>query len=214
MQGSWRLDADKLTFIVCLPPLNPPPKKPENDHAPRIVVEAKKHDAPERMVGDVNLFLKLEDEEDLWEPYVTGELELMIAKSDCRGKGLGRETMLAFIQYIRTHTQEILEEFLKDKECAEDETVGEGPSEDERLEKCLERGIQLGVKIGDSNVSSKGLFESLGFVQEGGKNYFGEVELKLKDRRSLDVPEGWRECEYRRGEGVQGGEVVKKRKRV
>jgi len=52
MQQSWRADSDKLTFIACLP-------QPEFQHE----VAAGKDDAPDRMIGDVNLFFSAADED-------------------------------------------------------------------------------------------------------------------------------------------------------
>ena len=75
MQQSWRNDPDKLTFIVCLPL-----SKYEVERAPEILYISEhstlkmllpgEHDGPERMVGDVNLFLS-RDEED--EESINGE---------------------------------------------------------------------------------------------------------------------------------------------
>ena len=52
MQQSWRNDHDKLTFIACLP-------VPGDDKE----VLAGAHDSPDRMIGDVNLFLSGADED-------------------------------------------------------------------------------------------------------------------------------------------------------
>jgi hypothetical protein len=53
MQQSWRNDHDKLTFIAALP-------LQVNDKQ----VIAGIHDSPDRMIGDVNLFLSKADEDD------------------------------------------------------------------------------------------------------------------------------------------------------
>lgn len=53
MQQSWRNDHDKLTFIACLP---------ITDNVKEVVGGG--HDGPERMVGDVNLFLSRADEDE------------------------------------------------------------------------------------------------------------------------------------------------------
>jgi hypothetical protein len=52
MQQSWRLDHDKLTFIACIP---------SADEAEKVV--SGREDAPNRMIGDVNLFLSPADED-------------------------------------------------------------------------------------------------------------------------------------------------------
>lgn len=51
MQQSWRDDHDKLTFIACLP---------SSDDEELVAGIC---DAPDRMVGDVNLFLSPADED-------------------------------------------------------------------------------------------------------------------------------------------------------
>jgi hypothetical protein len=53
MQQSWRRDHDKLTFIACLP-------LPGDEKE----VVGEEHDRPEKMVGDVNLFLSGADEDE------------------------------------------------------------------------------------------------------------------------------------------------------
>lgn len=149
MQQSWRADHDKLTFIACLP----------LDYAPEEVV-AGAQDSPSRMIGDVNLFLSAAD--GLPEGCV-GELELMIARSSLRRRGHGRAAILAFLHYITTHLQDILDEYKNGLPAGKMSLV------------------ELRVKIGSQNQSSIRLFESIGFTQASdGPNYFGEIELALE----------------------------------
>ena len=75
MQESWRKDHDKLTFIACLPlPSDELEKVSEtpNDstNGERETLVSGQFDGPQRMVGDVNLFLS-RDEED--ESGIVGE---------------------------------------------------------------------------------------------------------------------------------------------
>jgi RimJ/RimL family protein N-acetyltransferase len=162
MQRSWRLDADKLTFIVCAAPT-------EQQGAVEADV-APEHDAPERMVGDVNLFLFADDEDEdeeegsktdgTSEEPVIGELEIMIARVEARGKGMARETLCAFMWYITSSLSGILGEY----------RAGEGRG---RVLKYLR------VKIDKDNVPSLGLFERVGFKRTSAEpNYFGEVEMR------------------------------------
>jgi RimJ/RimL family protein N-acetyltransferase len=162
MQRSWRLDADKLTFIVCAAPT-------EQQGAVEAAV-APEHDAPERMVGDVNLFLFADDEDEdeekgsktkgASEEPVIGELEIMIARVEARGKGMARETLCAFMWYITSSLSRILGEY----------RAGEGKG---RVLKYLR------VKIDKDNVRSLGLFERVGFKRTAAEpNYFGEVEMR------------------------------------
>jgi RimJ/RimL family protein N-acetyltransferase len=148
MQQSWRADHDKLTFIACLP----------LDDTPQEIV-AGAQDSPDRMIGDVNLFLSAADDD---VEGCVGELELMIAHSSLRRRGYGRAALLVFLHYIATHSQDILDEYKRSQS----------------VDKMSLR--QLNVKIGSQNESSIRLFESIGFLQLGdGPNYFGEIEFAL-----------------------------------
>jgi len=150
MQQNWRNDHDKLTFIIC-----GPTEKPNLGHIVKGTA-----DAPNRMIGDVNLFLSPADEDD---EGCIGELELMVAPVDKRRKGYGRAAILTFLQYIEAHLEEILSEY---KQQTSEEKMSL---------------LQLRVKIGGKNEKSIKLFESIGFINVGeGENYFGEVELVLK----------------------------------
>jgi RimJ/RimL family protein N-acetyltransferase len=174
MQQKWRLDTDKLTFISCLPP--------DSLNVERIV--ARQDDAPERMVGDVNLFIY--DEED--EMEVVGEVELMIATKSHQGRGLGRASVLLFLHYVLTHRDDIIRH----------RYTGSGRIQQLEL-------AALRAKINQDNVRSIRLFESIGFVKKmETPNYFGEYELVMRDldigrieghMRACGMDE-WREVEY------------------
>ncbi|MCJ1477919.1 hypothetical protein MMC13_006593 [Lambiella insularis] len=155
MQSSWRHDPDKLTYIACLPLLNPAPRPFFAGH----------YDDPSHMLGDVNLFLTESGDGS----SLIGEIELMIAVKSQQGHGYGRASLLAFLRYVVEHEEDLLEEFERDK-------MGES-----------HLGLmELRVKIGEANVRSVGLFESVGFEAVGGEaDYFGERELRMRD--------GWRE---------------------
>jgi RimJ/RimL family protein N-acetyltransferase len=154
MQRSWRTDHDKLTFIAC----HPLPE-PQNEEGKRTVV-ASTDDTPDRMLGDVNLFLTPADED---EEGCIGELELMIAPTSARRKGYGRAAILTFLSYIENHLDGILEEYGN----------GAGGQEAGKM-----RLLMLRVKVGGKNEKSIGLFEGIGFVKTSeGENYFGEVEM-------------------------------------
>ena len=95
MQHSWRKDADKLTFIVCL----------------RQSREILEEDALglESMIGDVNLFISEHDNED-GSKGIHCELELMIAEKSQHGKGYGREALLMLLTYVAENQKEIFSE--------------------------------------------------------------------------------------------------------
>lgn len=169
MQKSWRSDTDKLTFIACMPP--------EDTTGQQI--QADFHDTPDRMIGDVNLFLSPADEDD---EGCIGELELMIAPLDKRRQGYGRATILSFMHYIERHLPEILAEYKGDAQGTM-------------------KLLQLKVKIGSKNEKSIGLFESIGYLKVGeGANYFGEIELSLEgflgDERTSGLLNRWEISDY------------------
>jgi len=56
MQENWRNDHDKLTFIIC-EPLSP------QEAAEIGEIEGGVQDAPKRMLGDVNLFISVSDDD-------------------------------------------------------------------------------------------------------------------------------------------------------
>ena len=58
MQHSWRVDNDKLTFIVCT---HPDMLTSLYAQTLRRGISPGYQDAPDRMIGDVNLFLSCKD---------------------------------------------------------------------------------------------------------------------------------------------------------
>ena len=67
MQTSWRTDADKLTFIACCnaPAAVAASSLPSTSASSSpLHITAGREDAPRLMVGDVNLFLNPDDEEE------------------------------------------------------------------------------------------------------------------------------------------------------
>jgi RimJ/RimL family protein N-acetyltransferase len=163
MQTSWRQDADKLTFIICTSP---------SDVSTLGKVTPRVEDASDCLIGDVNLFLYPPEECDdgvgeqgrheTGKMDAVGELEIMIAQPDARGKGFAKEALQAFVWYISTSLPAILDEYAK----AVDDTD---------KSKSLS---YLRVKVDKDNTRSLGLFRKLGFSQVSEPNYFGEVELR------------------------------------
>jgi RimJ/RimL family protein N-acetyltransferase len=156
MQQSWREDGDKLTFIACV-------SKSVGSEDGKDAVVGGIDDADEKMIGDVNLFLSEDDEDDKSDgeaetKKVIGEVEIMIAEQVARGKGFGKAILLIFLWYILTNIDLILGEFTKGK---------------------AELNF-LRVKIDAENERSIKLFEKVGFTKTSSTpNYFGEVELRL-----------------------------------
>lgn len=188
MQQSWRTDGDKLTFIVCLP-LRRDDNVNNNDSSRGEDVQqqqdlnstttttiTEQDDAPDRMLGDVNLFLRF-DEDDDNNDKIIGEIELMIAEKQNQRRGFGRAALLSFLRYIIDHESDIVDEFLSQQECKEGE---------ERTASSKKKLSCLSVKIGQSNARSLALFESLSFRKVSDEpNYFGEFELR-RSRADLD----------------------------
>jgi hypothetical protein len=221
-QISWRTSADKLTFIVCKPlDLLDSPSAPfsgADDAKTLRGVVAGEADRDMMMVGDINLFLtpwendeesddggqdgivtkakanlgnevnRAGDERDGTGPgavrYCAGEVDIMIAESSNRGKGVGKGAVSTFLWFIRENLNEILSEYAG--------SIGAGG----RLEM-----KELLARINATNAGSIALFKALGFQQRGDVNYFGEIEMVLKDFASDGVGvevEGYHKLAYDR----------------
>ncbi|KAL7801583.1 acyl-CoA N-acyltransferase [Trichoderma afarasin] len=189
-QESWRTSHDKLTFIVC-EPLSGAGSN-ESDEARQI--KAQVDDSPEKMKGDINFFLYLADEEEdgdeVAQPResstirLTGEVDVMIANTQHRGKGVGEAAVRSILAYIRRNLPEILKEY----------------AQSEKLDVEKVQLVGLMAKIKQENTGSRALFKKLGFKQEGEANYFGEVKMVMdwEASGSLGMAEGleYRELEY------------------
>ncbi|XP_067671120.1 N-acetyltransferase 9-like protein isoform X1 [Haliotis asinina] len=82
MQEAWRQDQDKCTFIILDADLYK--KSSEQTQCDREIGA---------MVGDVNLFFNEEGEKHV------AEIEIMVAESSARGRGLGKEALLSMMRY-------------------------------------------------------------------------------------------------------------------
>lgn len=194
-QLSWRDSCDKLTFILCRPVL---PGLGQHAH------NGGDDDGPASMIGDINFFLSPWDGEDGSSGAVppssiganiprhcVGEVDVMVAESVERGKGIGRGAVLALLHYIFRNLKGILEEY----DTSSDEDLHSDNGGELQLK-------QFMVKIKQTNTASLALFKSLGFVQEGAVDYFGEVKLVLEHYTRLvsNTPAGYRELEYSRSD--------------
>ncbi|KAF2452480.1 GNAT domain-containing protein [Lineolata rhizophorae] len=214
MQRSWRHDADKLTFIACLPlaSSSPPSGPTSSSPAPPMVIRPAIDDAPARMLGDVNLFLSIEDSDsgsdtevehgraDALDPAPTETP--MAAPGPASDASVVRlvgevELMIAVPAQQRAgRGRAALRAFvayvLGEREGMAAEWVrGQrrgrgGVVEVQEKEEGEAKAIlsRLRVRIDVGNVASLGLFESEGFRRVTAEpNYFGELEL------GMDLPE-------------------------
>ncbi|KAK4164901.1 GNAT domain-containing protein [Cladorrhinum sp. PSN259] len=187
-QTSWRASHDKLTFIICQP-LSLSSDSPGSSNSDSNIIKAGAHDSPSTMIGDINLFLYPDEEEEEESPgvpkFCVGEVDIMIAGAQHRGKGLGREVVKVFLKYICEHQEEIMREYAGDKDIVPPPKLK-----------------ALMAKINQANEKSLALFGGvLGFKQEGEANYFGEVTLVLRDLEKFTREnglEGYRELVYSR----------------
>lgn len=196
-QVSWRTSPDKLTFILC-----------RAGPADRAAAVAGQDDAPERMVGDINLFLTPWDDADVEDEtagaagggaatsrgleYVQAEVDVMIAGAADRGRGLGKAAVRTLLCFVARHAEGLLREYAGGSAAAADETAGASPP-------ALREFV---ARIQANNAGSLALFTGLGFQKRGGVNYFGEVEMVRPadaewDTRARDVAD-YREIGYNR----------------
>jgi len=180
------------------------------------VIQGGVADSPDRMVGDINFFLYPWDGEDgendaasaggvsapshdghgaATSTCYVGEVDIMIAESAERGRGFGRAAVTALVHYISCNLSSILQEHHRGEAKQEANITETAPGSKMDLHLHLR---QLMVKIKQANAASIALFNSLGFVQDGHVNYFGEVKLVLNDYAALasQAPEGYRELVY------------------
>ncbi|KAK1995851.1 hypothetical protein LX36DRAFT_659204 [Colletotrichum falcatum] len=171
-QQSWRTSHDKLTFIIC----HPLPASCETSETKLEAVQAGEVDAPDHMIGDINFFIYPNDDDgdDDDEPTQTvaegsyvGEVDVMVASKDHRGKGIGHAAVTTLLTYVHRNKERILAEYVE----------GEGKAGEGKAPEL--KGLM--VKIKEKNAASIALFRRLGFVQKGDVNYFGEIQMVLKD---------------------------------
>lgn len=143
-------------------------------------------DSPDRMIGDINFFLyPWDDDADEKQQTINpekaqyvGEIDVMVADTSQRGKGIGKAAVDAFMHYICCNLHPILQEH-------------HGVTGKPRLRKFM-------VKIKADNRASIALFKGVGFKQDGDVDYFGEIKMVLDDFGSFAtkvVPE-FRELIY------------------
>ena len=194
MQRSWRKDPDKLTFIICQ-------RLPDDALSQQgDAIEPTQFDGSNQMIGDVNLFFSLLNDDDEDDPVasapglsntpatiprVSAELELMIATPTHQGHGYGATALIMFILYILEHQTHLVEEFLRRPSQTAPEQM---QTQTQMHPQSRPRLSRLTAKIDQGNVRSLKLFESvMGFVRVGAKpNYWGEWEL----RRELEEGDG------------------------
>lgn len=195
MQQTWRVDGDKLTFIVCR---NRSDYKSQDttgvsasaSASPlglnlEVDLDGRPDDSvvgtgPVTMVGDVNMFISVEDRDDglddgaeddhgqanptststatqpqLRETVIVAELELMIAEKTQRGQGLGKATIRAFLRYVMQHEKQILVEFWHHQASRGDALLGvKSASGGQVLEGTHAGGTGIGTSTSTSTSST------------------------------------------------------------
>lgn len=193
MQRSWRTDGDKITFIICRPL-----PRDQAMTCTNSIVQTGVHDAEDKMLGDVNLFISRSEDDP---NTLLGELEIMIAEPEMQGKGSGRLALLAFIRYVTMHEEQILAEYqtwagsqsLTEEngvpQChIDDQSDGDSSESVEKPVAGQLRFAYLRARIGETNLRSLALFDHAGFqLQSTEPNYFGELELRMCGHTSGDI---------------------------
>ncbi|KAM7208724.1 methionyl-tRNA synthetase [Naviculisporaceae sp. PSN 640] len=177
-QQSWRASHDKMTFIVCQPLSTSQQVVPADE---KRTVQAGLVDTPDKMIGDINLFLSPYDEDDddtVTTASYVGEVDIMIADKKDQGRGTGKAAVLAFLAYLSRHVDEILGEYTTSLSLEQPNSTSSNSTGTD-VKKTQPKLHSLMAKINQTNERSIALFESLGFAQEGEVNFFGEVKLVL-----------------------------------
>lgn len=168
-QASWRAARDKLTFIVCAPLEAGPGETASGETTASVRVRG--GDAEDRTRGDVNLFLHAaadgdDDEGPTAERRLEGEVDVMIAAWEHRGRGLGGEAVRGLLAYLWRHRDEVLAEQQQPR------AAGGADARPARL-------VGVMAKVQRGNAASRALFGALGFRRRGAVDYFGELTLAM-----------------------------------
>ncbi|KAJ3947017.1 methionyl-tRNA synthetase [Colletotrichum fioriniae] len=182
-QQSWRTSHDKLTFIICQP------FDSSSAMASTEAVQAGEVDASERMIGDINFFIYPYDNDDdnedeegqaaaaaANEGLYVGEVDVMVASKEHRGKGIGHAAVTTLLTYVHRNKARILDEYVQREEEGKEMTTKKAAAAAAAAQL---KGLM--VKIKEGNAASIALFRRLGFVQKGEVNYFGEIQMVLGD---------------------------------
>ncbi|VDM47929.1 unnamed protein product [Toxocara canis] len=142
MQCSWREDNDKCTFIVLS----------------RALLE-QRNDELDSMIGDVNIFVY----------DGIGELEIMIAEREWRGRGIAKECIRLMIRYAYDCLH--INQFIV--KISESNTIS----------------ISLFKKLGFEQTSYSNAFKEYTFILDPSKiaAVVGDVHLNIQDYRPLSA---------------------------
>ncbi|KAJ0307567.1 hypothetical protein COL516b_004188 [Colletotrichum fioriniae] len=152
-------------------------------------VQAGEVDASERMIGDINFFIYPYDNDDdnedeegqaaaaaANEGLYVGEVDVMVASKEHRGKGIGHAAVTTLLTYVHRNKARILDEYVQREEEGKEMTTKKAAAAAAAAQL---KGLM--VKIKEGNTASIALFRRLGFVQKGEVNYFGEIQMVLGD---------------------------------
>jgi len=103
MQKSWQLDEDKLSFIIL--------RRDLYNNCPIEMSTQDKEIAS--MIGDVNVFLHIDEDGQIDGPKNQAELEIMIVDHENRCNGFGSESVRLMMSYALRELSQLKKFFVK-----------------------------------------------------------------------------------------------------
>ncbi|KAM9980478.1 hypothetical protein ACTFIZ_007845 [Dictyostelium cf. discoideum] len=158
-QESWFRDEHKITFIILDKDLLLDNKKDSNGYSNENDIKS--------MIGDVNIFFNQYEDEG------TAELEVMIAESSSRRKGLAREALSIIMGYGIEYLSTITKKYIV--------KIGESNH----------ASIQMFKSMNFKQIGSVNVFKEILLEFENGENNINLLNLKNNDNYKSLIFKNW-----------------------